>query len=127
VNGLPVREREAVENAPGEAGRGLRRSLACPAARPGDACGHVTWWQERGVVGVDHGPQRLFPGRLVQQCAQAGWLAGGGPAAHRLLQQPQAHHVAQVPDRVIHSGFIGEIRPAAGVGEHRPVELDARK
>ena len=39
--------------------------------------------------------------------------AGLVPGADRLLQHPQAHDVAQVPDRAVDAGLVGEVRRAA--------------
>ena len=47
------------------------------------------------------------------------------PGAHRLLQHPQAHDVAQVADGPVDAGLVGEVGPAARLGEHRRVELEA--
>ena len=62
------------------------------------------------------------PRRRGQQRVQAG-PAGAGPGPHGLLQQPQAHHVAQVPDRAVDARFVAEVGGPAGLGEHRLIQL----
>ena len=42
-----------------------------------------------------------------------------------LLQQPQAHDVAQVADGAVDADLVGEVGPPALLGQHRGVELDA--
>ena len=104
-----------------------RRRLAGPHAGRGDPGGHVAGRQEPGVGRVDDAAQRLRPGRRGQQRLQPGRLPGAGPGTHAFLQQPQAHHVPQVPDRPVDPRFVAEIRPAAGLGEHRLIQLHAHQ
>ena len=68
-----------------------------------------------------------------------GWqLAGGGeqrrqvlgralelPRPERLLEQPQAHHVAKVADAAVDAALVREVGRAALLGQDRLVELDA--
>ena len=77
---------------PGRSGR-----LPRPGRRPrrtGRACPRG---QEHRVVGVDHEVSGGSPGRLGQQLAEL-TARPAAPGPQRLLQQPQAHHVAQVAD-----------------------------
>ena len=58
---------------------------------------------------------------------QVSRLPGRRPGADRLLEQPQAHHVAQVPDRAVHPGLVGEVGRPARLGEDRLVQLDTHQ
>ena len=99
----------------------------CPVrgAGLGDAGRHVAGRQEPRVVGVDHGGE----GRDLRRARPAGRAgrrqAGRRPGALALLQQPQAHDVAQVADRAVDAELVGEPGGAALLGEHRLLELHA--
>ena len=95
-----------------------------PAA-PDDPLGHVAGRQEHRVVGIDARATRGQRGRGEQHVVQLDAEPAQVPGAHRLRQQPQPHHVAQVADRAVHAALVGEVRLPAVLGEHRRVELHA--
>ncbi len=121
----PVGERQAVEDAPDH-----RRRLSgtgWPAAR------------QAAAIRAGMSPGGRKPGRRGRSTERsAGSAAGrqqraaGRRQARRsqsrsaLLQQPQPHHVAQVPDRAVDAGLVGEVGGPALLGQHRRVQLDAR-
>ena len=72
-----------------------------------------------GSSGSTTRDQRRLPRGRGQQGPQVRRLARRGPGPHRLLQQPQAHHVAQVADRAVDAGLVGEVGRPAGLGQHR--------
>ena len=124
-DGPPVGERERVEDAADRLGLRLRGRLPGPGGLGGDAGGHVAGRQERRAVEVDHRGQRRDAGGRREQVRQVGGQPGLVPRADRLLEHPQAHDVAQVPDRAVDPGLVGEVGGAALLGEHRPVQLEA--
>ena len=63
-------------------------------------------------------------GRRGEQRGQVGAAARGCPGAQRLLQQPQAHDVAQVADGAVDADLVGEVGRPARLGQHRRVQLD---
>ena len=87
---------------------GSGRSAGRPR-RSGRACRPAA-----GTPGRRGPPRAAAPGprRLgAAASARSAGLPGAGPGADGLLQQPQAHHVAQVADRAVDPGLVGEVRP----------------
>src|SRR5256885_350557 len=72
-----------------------------------DPVWHVTGRSEHRVVHVDDRPERFDIGRGAQPGCTVGRRAVPGSLA--FLQQPQAHHVAQVADRAVDAGLVGEV------------------
>ena len=106
---------------PGSAAASARCAAQASAIRAGMSPGG----RKRGSSGVDHGREGRHLGRGGQQVGQVGGQAGGRPRALALLQQPQAHDVAQVADRAVDAELVGEVGRAAVLGEHRLLELHA--
>ncbi len=63
------------------------------------------------------------PGTSAASASRAG--RSGFPSPQRLLEQPQAHHVAQVADGPVDSALVGEVGLAARLGQHGRVQFDA--
>ena len=112
---------DAAHVLPDAAGPGL---IGCPGGVV-DAGGHVPGGVEGGVVDIDHGAQRLGGGRGGVELGQGDLHALALPGAHGLIEDPQAHDVLQVADRVVHAELVGEVGGLRGQGEHRLVQLQA--
>ena len=109
------------------AGRDRRHRLVGPrqaARRSAPACRPVR--RNAGSSGSKIGPpagQRRPP----RPAARRG-PAASPPTPHvaqRLLEQPEAHDVAQVADPAVDAELVGEVRRAARLGQDRRLELDA--
>ena len=106
----------------GRAGARRPRSAHQSAMR----VGHVAGREEARVVGVEDGapvaaarrPRRAAPRRST--CRPRAL-----PRAHRLAQQPQAHHVVQEADAAVDAALVGEVGRAARLGDDAVLELDA--
>ncbi len=150
VAGAAADEVDDVDRAPGQARRVARRSARYAGARLSRMHRTSAGRDRRRRAGRPRGrrprsapacrPAAGTTGSSGSMTRTAGrQLAGGGeqrrrgrsrrpvalPGPHRLLQQPQAHHVAQVADRAVDAALVGEVRRAAGLGQDRRVELDA--
>src|SRR5690606_7290128 len=75
---------------------------------------------ELRVVGIDEAAQPRDACGLVEQGGQV----GVAPRPQRLLQQPEPHHVAQVADLPVDAALVGEVGPAALLGQDGGVQLD---
>ena len=123
------------------------------ARRPRPGCRGCSGRAPAAMAGGGAGRPRGRPPRSAPACRPAagttgssgsiggppgGQLAGGDeqrrqvlgrarqlPGPQRLLEQPQAHDVAQVADPVVDAALVGEVRRAALLGQDRRVELDA--
>ena len=128
---LGLGDRGGERDARGCRGCSGRRPRACPrsagsAARAADdPRGHVAGRQERRVVRVDTRAAGRQRGRGGEDLAELDPEPAQVPGPQRLAEQPEAHHVAQVADRPVDAALVGEVGPAARLGEHRRVELDA--
>src|SRR5699024_9327122 len=76
-----------------------------------------------GGVDVEEGTAGRQLGRGGDELRQV--ADGVTPLLTALLQQPQATDVAQVADGRVHPTLVGEVGPAAGLGQHRGVEFNA--
>ena len=110
AHGAPVGQRQAVEDAAHRLGLALRRRLPGPRAGLGDAGRHVAGRQERGSSASTTAVKAGTWAARGEQLGQVGGQPGGRPGAQRLLQQPQAHDVAQVADRAVDAELVGEAR-----------------
>ena len=120
ADGGAVGEGEAVEDAADVPGTAGGRPLPGTGAVRVDAGRHVARREEAPIVGVDErGERRRVSGGHEQR---AGVRRTPDPLA--FLEQPQAHHVAEVPDCAVDAGLVGEVRPPAGFGDDRCVEFD---
>ena len=122
----PVGQRQAVEDAAhhlGPASRAPARPCSRqPARRSAPAC--------RPAAGTrgSSASTTVRSGSAVRPPPASSGAPGPSvaPRAQGLLEQPQAHHVAQVADRAVDAALVGEVRRAAArLGQHRRVELDA--
>ena len=117
------------------AGRAVRHGLAGAPGRPrrsGPACRPAA-----GTRGRPGRPRRAAaPRPRPAPAAQPGRRPARATAqsADRLLQQPQAHDVAQVPDGAVDAGLVGEVRPPgsprsapAGPAPRRPATRCRRR
>ena len=98
---------------------------AGPEAGVLDPARHVARRQEHRLVRVDDRAAGRQRRRERQQPPQLLGLAGPLPRPERLLEQPQAHDVAQVADPAVDAGLVREVRRAALLAEHRRPQLDA--
>jgi hypothetical protein len=104
---------EYVISADEETSRRRLRLATCAAGR-GDAARHVAGREECWVVGIDHRGEGTSVAGFGEQIRQVG--VSPGPQA--FLEQPGAHDVAQVTDGAVDPALVGEVRGAAGLGEH---------
>ena len=109
-HGAPVGQRQAVQDAPDRLGRGPRHRL--PGRRQASAI----------RAGMSPGGRRSGSSGSISRAARAGTAAASRssrssvdgdavvlPGAQRLLQQPQAHDVAQVADGAVDADLVGEV------------------
>ena len=103
-----------------------RRRLRLPRRGAGraDPGRHVPRRQELRCVDVDHRPAGLELRRFGQQGLLVRRLSRFAPGPQRLLQQPEAAHVAEVADPAVHPALVGEVGGPARLGEDRLVQLD---
>ena len=118
---------EAVEDAADELRAGRRAGLRPRWTQAAEIAGrHVARRQEDGVVRVDRRPAgRQLAGR-DQQRRQVLRRALELPGSERLLEQPQAHHVAQVADPVVDPALVGEVRGPALLAQDRAARARRR-
>ena len=106
-----VGQRQAVEDAPDRLAPGSAAAAARSAGRRRRSCaGMSPGWQEGRVVGVDE--RTSSAGTAAASWSSRSRSAAGAallPRAQRLLQQPQAHDVAQVADRAVDAQLVGEV------------------
>ncbi len=69
------------------------------------------------------GPARRKLAGCDQQARQLFWRAFEFPGPERLLEQPQAHDVAQVPNPAVDATLVGEVRPPTLLGQDCMIEL----
>ncbi len=93
-----------------------------PAARRAIRAGMSPGGRKTGSSASTTAPNAGSAAAAAQQLRRGRRVA---PLAQGLLQQPQAHHVAQVADGAVDAALVGEVGPPAGLGQHRRVELDA--
>ena len=106
---------------PGVAGAGSPASVHSV----GDPGRHVARSQQAGVVGVEDRHRRTHLRGRLEQFRQVDRSPGALPGAHRLTEQPQAHHVLQVADPAVDAALVGEVGRPALLGQHRRIQLDA--
>ena len=104
----------------GVCGTGCPRRRQASAMREGMSPGR----QQVRVVGVDQPAQGRHVGRLAQQPVERYGDAVVLPRAQRLLQEPEAHDVAQVADGAVDAQLVGEVGAPAVLGQHRVVQLE---
>src|ERR1035441_4318451 len=107
--GPPSSARSAGGWTPNGWSRSMRTSLSAATLPPG-------WRLPR-----DPGTPRSL--RSVTD-AGVGWLAGAPEGPDAILQDPEAHDVAQVADRVIDPALVSEVGTAARLGENRLLQLE---
>ena len=110
ADGAPVGQRQAVQDAPDRLGRRLRHGLPGPPAGVGDPGGHVA--RAAGRPGRRGRRRRRSAGtarRLAQQRSSGTATPSSAQVRRRLLQQPQAHDVAQVADGAVDAQLVGEV------------------
>jgi hypothetical protein len=94
------------------------------AAGPHDPLRHVSGREEYRIVGVEPRSTRREGGGRHEDLTEVDAEPADVPGADRLGQQPQAHDVAQVSDRAVHTAFVGEVRRPALLGEHGCLQFD---
>ena len=87
--------------------------------RLGDPGGHVARAAGTRVVGSTTGVRAGTAAASREQPVQVTAVPAASHVRRRLLQQPQAHDVAQVADGAVDAQLVGEVGPPAGLGEHR--------
>ena len=97
--------------AAGVAGTGWPDARHASAIRP--ACRPAA-----GTPGRPGRRPRRRPARAAASAQQRGQV-GDAPGPHALLQQPEAHDVAQVADRAVDAALVGEVGLPGRLGEHR--------
>ena len=119
---------------PGCRGSPARRAASSARGAPPPAttsaeirAGHVARRQQRRVVGVERRAAGRPLGRGGQQGRQRRPGARPLPGADRLLEQPQAHDVAQEADPPVDAQLVREVGGPARLVADRRVELEARR
>ena len=116
---------EAVQDAADEPGRPVRLGWSAGAQARGDPRRHVARGEERRLVRIERQAARRQRGRRAEQRREVSGVPSRSQVAERLLEQPQAHDVAQVADPAVDAALVREVRRAARLGQHRGVELHA--
>ena len=118
-------ERHAVQHAANKFGRSSRHGLStCRAGRP-DPGRHVAGDGEGGLGSVDDRAERRATLRLDEELTEVDRLPLTRPAPLAFLDHPVTHYVFEEADRAPVTELVGEIGPAAGLGDHRGIELEA--
>ena len=72
-----------------------------------------------GSSGSNRRPPAGSAAAAASRCSRSSGVARLGPRPHRLLKQPQTHHVAEVADPAVDPALVGEVRRTAGLGQDR--------
>ena len=127
VDASRVRLGQALEDAAGELGRRSSGPASPPvdaqSARSGSACRPAA--ADSGAFGVERRHRCVDRrGRLASSVGSSTVCPSRCQVRIDSLQQPHAHHVAQVADPAVDPALVGEVGLPAVVGEHRLVQLD---
>ena len=109
AQGSPVCEGEAVEDGARYLCRCFGSRLAQIVTHLRDSGRDVTGREEYRIVGVEDATKRCFGTGRGNQFLEGEGLAETLPGPHRLLQQPEPHHVAVVEERAVDTSFVGEL------------------
>ena len=122
-----VLEREGLIDAARDLTDSLRHGLICIAAVTLNFLDHLTAGEELAEVGINDGAERLRLFGFHNDLVPAVGVSGLDPIAAALLNEPEAHDVAQGTEAALNGALIGEVGAAYIVAEDRLDRLHAEE